>query len=160
MTRILLHINGSPREIEADPSTPLIFVLRNHLDLTAVKLGCGQEQCGSCKVLVDGEPQPTCVAPVSQFAGAEIVTAEGLTENGEPGPVQQAFIDEAAAQCGYCTPGLIVAVEALRRRNPTPDRAAIKEALAGHLCRCGTQAAVLRAAERLLRSRGYRDRGD
>jgi nicotinate dehydrogenase subunit A len=154
MTKILLHINGSPRQIEADPSTPLIFVLRNHLGLTAAKLGCGQEQCGCCKVLVNGEPQPTCVAPVSQFEEAEIVTAEGLTESGEPGPVQRAFVDEAAAQCGYCTAGLIIAVEALRHRNPTPDRTAIKDALTDHLCRCGTQAAVVRAAERLLRSRG------
>lgn len=154
MIKIRLHINGSTQEIEADPSTPLVFVLRNQAGLTGAKLGCGQEQCGSCTVLVNGEPQPSCVAPVSQFEGTEIVTVEGLTENGEPGPVQQAFIDEAAAQCGYCTAGLVIAVEALRRRNPPPDQAAVREALTGHLCRCGTQAAVLRAVERVLRKRG------
>ena len=151
MAQINLIINGSPRAVEADPSTPLIFVLRNEAGMTGVKLGCGLEQCGSCTVLANGEPQLSCVAPVGQFDGAQITTVEGLTENGAPGPVQKAFIAEAAAQCGYCTPGLVIAAEALRRQNPTPDATAVREALTGHLCRCGTQAAVLRAAERVLR---------
>jgi len=154
MASILLHINGEARKVTADPSTPLVYVLRNEFGLTGAKLGCGLEQCGCCTVLVNGEAQQSCVAPVSQFEGAEITTVEGLSEDGRPGPVQRAFIAEAAAQCGYCTPGLVVAVEALRRRRPVPDRDAVLEALSGHLCRCGTHAAVLRAVERVLRERG------
>ncbi len=151
MTAIHLTVNGSVRQLEVDPATPLLYVLRNELGLTGAKLGCGLEQCGSCAVLVNGEAKLSCAAPVGQFMGAEIVTVEGLTEDGKPGPVQRAFIAEAAAQCGYCTPGLIVAVEALRRRPTIPDEAAVREALTGHLCRCGTHAAVLRAVARLLR---------
>lgn len=154
MTQISLTINGTTRLVSADPSTPLVYVLRNELGLTGAKLGCGLEQCGCCSVLVDGIAQQSCVAPVSQFEGAEITTVEGLSEDGRPGPVQRAFIAEAAAQCGYCTPGLVVAVEALRRRETVPDRAAVREALAGHLCRCGTHAAVLRAVDLVLRERG------
>ncbi|MPZ59042.1 MAG: 2Fe-2S iron-sulfur cluster binding domain-containing protein [Rhizobiales bacterium] len=154
MTRVVLHINGTAREVDVDPSTPLLYVLRNALGLTGAKLGCGLEQCGSCAVLVDGTARPSCVAPVVQFEGAEIVTVEGLVESNGPGAVQRAFIEEGAAQCGYCTPGLVVAVEALRRRRPVPDEAAVRAVLAGHLCRCGTHAAVLRATRRVLRERG------
>jgi len=153
MARIRLHINGVAREVEVDPSTPLLYVLRNALGLTGAKLGCGLEQCGACAVLVDGAARPTCVAPVAAFEGAQIVTVEGLGDKSRPGPVQRAFIDEAAAQCGYCTPGLVVAVEALRRRATVPDEADVRAALKGHLCRCGTHAAVLRAAARVLRER-------
>ena len=153
MTGISLTINGTARTVAAEPSTPLIYVLRNELGLTGAKLGCGIEQCGSRAVLVDGVPRLSCVAPVSQFDGATIETVESLSDDGRPGPVQRAFIDEAAAQCGYCTPGLVVAVEALRRRKTAPDAVAVREALAGHLCRCGTQAAVLRAVTRVLRER-------
>jgi aerobic-type carbon monoxide dehydrogenase small subunit (CoxS/CutS family) len=153
MARIRLHINGAAREIEGDPSTPLLYVLRNELGLTGAKLGCALEQCGACAVLVDGAARPTCVAPVAAFEGAQIVTVEGLGDESRPGPVQRAFIDEAAAQCGYCTPGLVVAVEALRRRATVPDEADVRAALKGHLCRCGTHAAVLRAAARVLRER-------
>jgi nicotinate dehydrogenase subunit A len=153
MARITLHINGAAHEVEVDPSTPLLYVLRNELGLTGAKLGCGLEQCGACAVLVDGVARPTCVAPVAQFEGALIETVEALGDAGRPGPVQCAFIDEAAAQCGYCTPGLVVAVEALRRREPVPDEAGVRAALKGHLCRCGTHAAVLRAAARVLRER-------
>jgi nicotinate dehydrogenase subunit A len=153
MTRIRLHINGAAREVEVDPSTPLLYVLRNQLGLTGAKLGCGLEQCGACAVLVDGVARPSCVAPVAQFEGAQIVTVEGLGDERRPGPVQRAFIDEAAAQCGYCTPGLVVAVEALRRRDTVPDEADVRAALKGHLCRCGTHAAVLRAVARLLGER-------
>jgi len=153
MSDISLHINGEKRSVSADPSTPLLFVLRNELGLFGAKLGCGLEQCGSCAVLVDGVPQMSCVAPVSQFVGKRIETAEGLSENGGPGAVQRAFIAEAAAQCGYCTPGLVIAVEALRRRRQAPNRQAIRDALSDHLCRCGTHAAVLRAVDRVLRER-------
>lgn len=150
MTAIRLTVNGTARQVEVDPATPLLYVLRNEWGLTGAKLGCGLEQCGSCAVLVNGEARMSCAAPIGQFDGAEIVTVEGLTEGGKPGPVQRAFVAEAAAQCGYCTPGLVVAVEALRRRPTAPDEAAVREALAGHLCRCGTQAAVMRAVARLL----------
>ncbi len=154
MTRITLHINNVTREVDVDPSTPLLYVLRNTLGLTGAKLGCGLEQCGSCAVLVDGDARLSCNAPVAQFEGADIVTVEGLTEGARPGSVQRAFIEEAAAQCGYCTPGLVIAVEALRRRQSAPDEAGMRDALAGHLCRCGTHAAVLRAAKRVLREHG------
>ena len=156
MAGITLTINGTTREIDADPSTPLIFVLRNALGLTGAKLGCGLEQCGACAVLVDGVAKLTCATPVAQFVGAEIVTVEGLSEKEGPGPVQRAFIDAAAAQCGYCTPGMVVAVEALRRRKPVPDEAAVREALLAHLCRCGTHAAVLRATQHVLGERAGR----
>ena len=118
MTEIHLNINGEVHAVDVDPSTPLIYVLRNKLGLTGAKLGCGLEQCGSCSVLVDGVAQLCCVAPVSYFEGAEIVIVEGLTERDEPGPVQRAIIDEGAAQCGYCMPGLVIAVEALRQCPP------------------------------------------
>ena len=153
MARITLHINGAAREVEVDPSTPLLYVLRNALGLTGAKLGCGLEQCGACAVLVDGVARPTCVAPVAQFQVTQIETVEALGDAGRPGPVQRAFIDEAAAQCGYCTPGLVVAVEALRRRETVPDETGVRDALKGHLCRCGTHAAVLRAVARVLRGR-------
>jgi aerobic-type carbon monoxide dehydrogenase small subunit (CoxS/CutS family) len=154
MSELELHINGENRTVTADPSTPLLYVLRNELGLIGAKLGCGLEQCGSCAVLVDDVPQMCCAAPVSQFAGKRIETVEGLSRDGDPGPVQRAFVAEAAAQCGYCTPGLVIAVEGLRRCKDTPDRQAIREALSDHLCRCGTHAAVLRAVDRVLRERG------
>ena len=154
MDEIELRINGTAHTVEADPATPLVFVLRNLLGLTGAKLGCGLEQCGACTVLVDGVAQLSCTAPAGQFVGAEIETVEGLTDKGEPGTVQRAFIDEGAAQCGYCTPALVVAVEALRRQSPAPDPQAVRAALCSNLCRCGTHAAVLRAAERVLRGDG------
>lgn len=154
MTKTRLDINGETHNVDIDPSTPLIYVLRNQLGLTGAKLGCGLEQCGACAVLVDGVAQLSCVAPVGQFEGAEIVTVEGLAARGEPGPVQSAFINEGAAQCGYCTAGLVIAVEALRRREPAPSAADVRAALGKNLCRCGTHAAVLRAVERVLRESG------
>jgi len=154
MARITFRINGIAQQVDVDSSTPLVYVLRNHLGVTGVKLGCGLEQCGSCAVLVNGQARLSCVAPVGQFEGADIVTVEGLTSGQGPGPVQQAFIEEAAAQCGYCTPGLVIAVEALRRRANVPDEAELREALIGHLCRCGTHAAVMRAAKRVLQEHG------
>jgi nicotinate dehydrogenase subunit A len=154
MARITFRINQVMREVEADPSTPLLYVLRNTLGLTGAKLGCGLEQCGSCTVLIDGAARLSCTAPVGQFEGADIVTVEGLADGQEPGQVQQVFIEEAAAQCGYCTPGLVIAVEALRRRGAAPDESTLREALVGHLCRCGTHAAVIRAAKRVLSEQG------
>ena len=154
MTLITFRINSETREVDVDPSVPLLYVLRNTLGLTGPKLGCGLEQCGSCAVLVDGQAQLSCSAPVGQFEGADIVTVEGLTDGHQPGAVQRAFIEEAAAQCGYCTPGLVIAVEALRRGGTVPDDAALRAALTPHLCRCGTHAAVIRAAKRVLLEHG------
>ena len=155
MNKITLRVNGESHEIEADPSTPLIFVLRNGLGLTGAKLGCGLEQCGACAVLVDGEPVLSCVRAVSEFEECDIITVEGLAEDGaEDGAdsdIQRAFIAEGAAQCGYCTPGIVVAATALLRRNRTPNEAEIREALHGHLCRCGSHVRVLRAIDRLIR---------
>jgi len=153
MARMTLEVNGAVHEVEADPHTPLLFVLRNHLGLTGAKLGCGREQCGACAVLVDGEAVLSCVRAVSEFQGHEIVTAEGLAADGRLSDVQRAFVAEGAAQCGYCTPGLVIALTALFRRAANPDRAAIQAALRGHLCRCGSHAAVLRATRRLAQER-------
>ncbi len=153
MTRIALRVNGTSHEIEADPSTPLVFILRNRLGLTGAKLGCGLEQCGACAVLVDGRPVLSCVRAVSEFEEAEIVTVEGLVEDGIGNDIQRAFMAEGAAQCGYCTPGIVIAVTALLRRTGDPAEADIADALRDHLCRCGSHVRVLRAIRRLVRER-------
>lgn len=149
MAKLTLQVNGATEEIEADESMPLIFALRNHLGLAGAKLGCGLEQCGACAVLVDGEPVLSCVRAVSEFENADITTIEGLADDGAPSAVQQAFIEEGAAQCGYCTSGIVIATTALLNRNRQPDREAIVDALKDHLCRCGSHARVLAAINRL-----------
>ena len=150
MSAIVLNVNGSVSEVEADPATPLIYVLRNRLGLAGAKLGCGLEQCGACAVIVDGEKVLSCVRAVSEFEGCAITTVEGLAADEELNPVQSAFLEAGAAQCGYCTSGLIVAVTAYLRATPCPGRRGAVEALQGHLCRCGTHADVLRAVDRLI----------
>lgn len=150
MTAIHLKVNGVTHEIDADPDAPLIFVLRNQLNLTGPKLGCGQEQCGACVVLVDGVATNSCVRAASEFQGQDIVTIEGLAENGSLSAVQQAFLAEGAAQCGYCTSGMIVATTALLKRNPRPGADEIREALHDNLCRCGSHRRILTAIERLI----------
>ncbi len=150
MSRIVLNINGAVREVEADPATPLIYVLRDRLGLTGAKLGCGLEQCGACAVIVDGEKVLSCVRAVSEFEGREIATVEGLAKGGELNPVQRAFLETGAAQCGYCTSGLVVALTAYLEAAERPDRKGAVEALEGHLCRCGAHADVLRAVDRLV----------
>jgi aerobic-type carbon monoxide dehydrogenase small subunit (CoxS/CutS family) len=150
MSIINLHVNGVINEIEANLDTPLIFVLRNHLNLTGPKLGCGQEQCGACVVLVDGEATNSCVRAASEFEGQEIITIEGLSQEGVLNTVQKAFINEGAAQCGYCTSGIIIAVTALINKNPQPTREDVDNALHDHLCRCGSHNQVLNAIESLL----------
>jgi len=147
----MLTVNGQTRRVDCGPDTPLIHVLRNNLGLKGTKLGCGLEQCGACAVLVDGEARLTCVTSASNFEDREIVTIEGLARNGTVSRVQQAFIDEAAAQCGYCTPGMIIAITALLDWTPRPTRAQILDALTGHLCRCGSHARILAATQRLVR---------
>jgi nicotinate dehydrogenase subunit A len=143
-----LHVNGELHTVSVDASTPLLYALRNDLGLTAAKLGCALEQCRACAVIVDGEVVPSCVTPVSMFVGREIVTAEGLIADGELHPVQRAFVAEQAAQCGYCIPAMTLTVKALLDRNPDPSDDEIREALVGHLCRCGSHPRVLRAARR------------
>ena len=146
---ISLDVNGDAHEVRVEDDEPLALVLRNRLGLTGLKLGCSLEQCGACAVLVDGESTLTCVRPAVRFEGRRIETVEGLGAPERPGPVQQALIDARAAQCGYCTPGLVVAITALLRHDPRPDERAIRAALAPHLCRCGAHPRVLRAARRL-----------
>ena len=153
MGKLALTVNGKVHEVEADPATPLIYVLRNRLGLMGAKLGCGLEQCGACAVIADGEKVLSCVRAVSEFAGARIVTVEGLAGDGDLNPVQRAFLDESAAQCGYCTSGLIVAIANYLETASSPDRAGAIEALEGHLCRCGAHPDVLRAIDRLIAER-------
>lgn len=144
---LTLHINGKAHQIISDPDTPLVYVLRDELKLKGTKLGCGLEQCGACAVLVNGEAILSCVSAVEMFAGKEITTIEGIDASELGRRVQEAFIESTAAQCGYCTAGLVVATTALLRRNPSPDRAAAVLALTPHLCRCGSHPRVLRAVK-------------
>jgi nicotinate dehydrogenase subunit A len=151
--RLVLRVNGSEHEVQAAPDTPLLFVLRNDLGLRAAKLGCGLEQCGACTVLVDGEPVPSCQAPVESFVGRAITTLEGIGTPASPDPLQSAFVAEGAAQCGYCIPGIVVAARALLDRVPQPSDADIRGALDGHLCRCGSHPQILRAVRRAAMER-------
>jgi nicotinate dehydrogenase subunit A len=148
MDAISLTVNGKPAAVTADPDTPLLDVLRNHLGLTGTKFGCGLEQCGCCTVLVDGAPLKSCGKAVSTVAGRSVVTIEGLGTPQRPHPLQQAFLDEQAGQCGYCLAGIIVSAKALLDRNPSPTRRQIAEALDDNLCRCGSHFRIMRAVER------------
>jgi nicotinate dehydrogenase subunit A len=142
-------VNGSPRSVDSgDPDQPLLYVLRNSLNLTAAKYGCGLGQCGACTVLVDGAPVRSCLTPVSTMAGRAITTLEGLGTQDKPHKVQAAFIAEQAAQCGYCTNGMVMTSAALLSDKPNATLAEAKEALAGNLCRCGTHHRILRAVMR------------
>ena len=147
---VTLHVNGTEHKVEAEPATPLIFVLRNQLGLTGVKLGCGLEQCGACTVMADGQSVLSCVKTVSEFAGKKIVTIEGLAAHALGSAVQRAFVAENAAQCGYCTPGMVSEVTALLSAKPKPSRPEIVEALNGHLCRCGSHTRIFKAIERVV----------
>jgi nicotinate dehydrogenase subunit A len=151
MPTLDLLVNGEARRIDAEADTPLLQVLRNQLGLTGAKLGCGLEQCGACAVLVDGESRLSCVAAATEFEGKEITTIEGLAKGGSLSKVQRAFIAETAAQCGYCTPGMIIAVAGLFKSKAKPSDADARAALAGHLCRCGSHARILAAIDRLRR---------
>ena len=145
---ISLTVNGQQRQVDADPRTPLLYVLRNDLKLNAAKFGCGLGQCGSCTVLVDKTPIFSCLTPISVLHGRNIRTVEGLGTPDKPGPVQQAFIAEQAAQCGYCIPGMMMRAQALLESNSSPNEAQIRDAMAPNLCRCGTQMRILRAVRR------------
>jgi nicotinate dehydrogenase subunit A len=143
-----LKVNGRPHRVEADPDTPLLYVLREELQLNAAKFGCGLGQCGSCTVLVDGTATFSCLTPVMSLEGKEITTLEGLGSIDAPGPLQQAFIEEQAAQCGYCIAGMIMRAHALLQTNPSPSDAEIRAQLQPNLCRCGTHMRILRAVHR------------
>ena len=148
MATISLIVNGSAVGVGADPDTPLLDVLRNHLGLVGTKFGCGLEQCGCCMVLVDGRPEKSCGKAVSTVSGKSVLTIEGLGTPERPHPLQQAFLDEQAGQCGYCLPGILVTAKALLDKNPAPSRAEIALALDDNICRCGSHARILRAVER------------
>jgi nicotinate dehydrogenase subunit A len=143
-----LTVNGNVRSVSADPDTPLLDVLRNHLGLKGTKFGCGLEQCGCCFVLVDGKPEKSCGKPLSTVAGKAIITVEGLGTPDRPHPLQRAFIDEQAGQCGYCLPGILISAKALLDRNPAPSRPEIAQALDDNICRCGSHKRILDAVER------------
>jgi len=152
MTELTLRVNGHDRTVDlGDPDTPLLYVLRDDLALHGPKFGCGLGQCGSCSVIVNGQAVRSCMTKAAAVAGQEITTLEGLGSPDKPSKVQAAFIAEAAAQCGYCTNGMIMTATALLKRTPHPSEADIRVALAGNLCRCGSHvrviAAVLRAAK-------------
>ena len=143
-----LIVNGRAVTVTADGDTPLLDILRNHLGLVGTKFGCGQEQCGCCMVLVDGQPVKSCGKPLSTVAGKAITTVEGLGTPDRPHPLQRAFLDEQAGQCGYCLSGILISAKALLDHNPSPSRAQIAEALDDNICRCGSHIRILRAVER------------
>jgi nicotinate dehydrogenase subunit A len=147
-----LSVNGKEHSVTAEAGTPLLYVLRNDLGLASPKYGCGVEQCGACNVIVDGDKAFSCTLTVGEAAGREIVTLEGLGTAENPHPVQAAFIAEQAAQCGYCTSGIMISAKVLLDRNPNPDTDAIRVALQDNLCRCGTHSRVFRAVHRAARA--------
>jgi nicotinate dehydrogenase subunit A len=145
---VKLTVNRQTHDIDVDPETPLLYVLREDLRLNAAKFGCGLGQCGSCTVLVDGEPVFSCLSPVLLLEGKEITTLEGLGTAEDPGPIQQAFIAEQSAQCGYCIPGMMMRAQALLQKNPRASDAEIREHMQPNLCRCGTHMRIMRAVKR------------
>jgi len=149
MATVKLNVNSTSRTVElTDPETPLLYVLRNDLGLTGTHFGCGLAQCGACTVLIDGRATRSCITPAGSVQGRAVTTIEALGSPEHPDPVQAAFIAEQAAQCGYCTSGMVVAARALLQQNPKPTENQVREALAGNLCRCGSHARVIRAVLR------------
>jgi len=148
MSTIHLAVNGRALAVEADPQTSLLTVLRDHLDLTGTKYGCGEGQCGACTVLIDGKAQRSCVTKAAAVAGRQITTIEGLASGDRLHPLQEAFLAEGAMQCGYCTPGMIMSAVAFLNRNHDPGQKEIVEFMDGNVCRCGTYARIIRAIQR------------
>ncbi len=142
-----ISINKINRDLDANPERSLLDILRQDIGLTGTKYGCGEGNCGACTVLVDGEATRACITPVGSVVGRQVTTIEGLAEGGDLNPVQQAFVEESAFQCGYCTPGFIVSATALLSRNPGPTDTDIKSALSGHICRCGAYVRILKAVK-------------
>lgn len=149
---VAFTVNGEARRVEAAGTMSLLEALRNHLGLMGTRYGCGQEQCGCCMVLVDGQPAYACTRELGTVAGCDVTTIEGLGTPARTHPLQQAFLDEQAGQCGYCLSGILISAKALLDRNPDPSRAEIVAALDRHLCRCGTHQRILRAVERAAAS--------
>jgi nicotinate dehydrogenase subunit A len=145
---VTISVNGLSRTLDVEPDTPLLYVLRNDLGLHGPRFGCGLAQCGACTVIMDGAAIRSCVTPASAAERRKIITLEGLGSIAKPHPIQQAFIDEQAAQCGYCINGMIMTAKSLLDRNSNPSDAEIKRALTGNLCRCGTHLRILRAVRR------------
>ncbi len=145
---IVLNVNGHDHAVDADPATPLLYVLREDLELNGAKFGCGLGQCGACTVMVGGEAVLSCLTPLSVVGNRPVKTVEGLGTAARPGTVQSAFIEEQAAQCGYCIAGMIMRAQALLERNPNPTDAQIRQYMGVNLCRCGTHMRILRAVRR------------
>jgi nicotinate dehydrogenase subunit A len=149
-----LKVNGVSRSVPAEPDTPLLYVLRNDFELNGAKYGCGLAQCGACTVLIDGKATRSCVTPISTVEKSEITTLEGLGSLEKLHPLQRAFIDEQAAQCGYCANGMIMTAKELLDRNPRPSEQDVRSALAANLCRCGTHNRIVRAVLRAAQANG------
>src|SRR5256885_16950440 len=148
MAKVSLKVNGKTQVVDTDPETPLLYVLRDDLKLNGPKFGCGRAQCGACTVIMDGNAIRSCVTPLSAVQNKAVTTLEGLGTTKKLHKIQQAFVDEQAAQCGYCINGMIMSTKALLDKTPKPTDSQIKEALAGNLCRCGTHIRILRAVKR------------
>jgi nicotinate dehydrogenase subunit A len=151
---ISLKVNGVSRSVPAEPDTPLLYVLRNDLELNGAKFGCGLAQCGACTVLIDGKAVRSCVTPIGTLEKSEITTIEGLGSLAKPHALQQAFIQEQAAQCGYCISGMIMSAKELLDRNPRPSEQDVRTALEGNLCRCGTHNRIINAVLRAAQANG------
>jgi nicotinate dehydrogenase subunit A len=152
MPKYNLKVNGRTRVVEADADTPLLYVLRDNLELHGPKFGCGLGQCGACTVHLNGEATRSCLVPVSAVKGAAVTTLEGLGTAAKPHPLQEAFVAEQAVQCGYCINGMIMSAASLLGKNKSPSDAQIKDALAGNLCRCGTHQRIAAAVKRAARA--------
>jgi nicotinate dehydrogenase subunit A len=151
---VSLKVNGVSRSVPAEPDTPLLYVLRNDLELNGAKFGCGLAQCGACTVLIDGKAVRSCVTPIGTLEKSEIMTIEGLGSLAKPHALQQAFIQEQAAQCGYCISGMIMSAKELLDRNPRPSEQDVRTALEGNLCRCGTHNRIINAVLRAAQANG------
>ena len=151
---VSLKVNGKHVSVPAEPDTPLLYVLRNDLELNGAKFGCGLAQCGACTVLVDGKPVRSCITEVGSLGDSEITTLEGLGTIEKPHPLQQAFMDGQAAQCGYCINGMVMSAKALLDTNPHPSEAQVREGLTGNLCRCGTHGRIIRAVLKASQAMG------
>ncbi|MGE5204377.1 MAG: (2Fe-2S)-binding protein [Chlamydiota bacterium] len=151
MAAVILLVNGSEHRLDLPPDLPLLYALREHLQMTGTKYGCGEGQCGACTVLLDGRPVRSCRTPVSQAAGKKITTIEGLARNGKLNAVQQAFLDQEASQCGYCTPGMIMSTVGLLNANPRPSDEEIARFMNGNMCRCGTYGRIMAAIRQAAR---------
>jgi nicotinate dehydrogenase subunit A len=151
---ITLNVNGVSRSVPAEPDTPLLYVLRNDFELNGAKFGCGLSQCGACAVLIDGKAVRSCVTPIGALERSEITTIEGLGSIEKPHVLQQAFIEEQAAQCGYCISGMIMSAKELLDRNPRPSEPDVRAALSDNLCRCGTHNRIVRAVLRAAQANG------